>query len=200
MEVYLEPAQDSPRQGVALALLRVAGLAQAYYGGSKTTIGLWSYPDTPLVHEQGRQSTAVPATPAGVPPVVLPKICNSTAPFGSLVRCDQEIWTAGSEEGEVTFSQTMSRARTSPGLVHCIVRALLLSIDSNLQLRSTMLWPRLVFLVLLSLGLVGCWESSTRLSSPPTASSGQYGLHSSAGDDVPTPRFFQIQNWSAPSE
>ena len=63
-----------------------------------------------------------------------------------------------------------------------------------------MLWPRLVFLVLLPLGLGGCWESSTRLSSPPTASSSQYGLHSSAGDDLPTPRLFQYQNWSAPSE
>ena len=131
MEVYLEPAQGSPRQGVALALLRVAGLAQAYYGGSKTTIGLWSYTATPLVHEQGRQSTAVPATPVGAPPVVLPKICNSTAPFGSLVRCDQEIWTAGSEEWAATSSQTMSHAPTSPALVHCTVRVLLLSIDRS---------------------------------------------------------------------
>jgi hypothetical protein len=63
-----------------------------------------------------------------------------------------------------------------------------------------MLWPRLVFLVLLPLGLVGCWESATRLSSPPTASSSQYGLNYSAGDDLPTPRLFQIQNWSVPSE
>jgi hypothetical protein len=63
-----------------------------------------------------------------------------------------------------------------------------------------MLWPRLVFLVLLPLGLLGCWESSTRLHSPPTASSSQYGLHSSAGDNLPTPRLFQYQNWSAPSE
>jgi len=91
MKVYLEPAQDSPCQAVALALLRVAGLAQAYYGGSKTTISLWSHTDTPLVHAQGRLAMAVLATPTGVPPVVLPKICNSTAPFGSVVRCDQEI-------------------------------------------------------------------------------------------------------------
>ena len=103
-------------------------------------------------------------------------------------------------KGEAISSQTMRLAPTSPGLVHCIVRALLLSIDPNLQLRNTMLWSRLVFLVLLPLGLGGCWESSTRLSSPPTASSSQYGLHSSAGDDLPTPRLFQYQNWSAPSE
>ena len=63
-----------------------------------------------------------------------------------------------------------------------------------------MLWPRLVFLVLLPLGLVGCWESATRLSFSPTVPSSQYGLHSSAGDDLPEPRLFQLQNWSAPSE
>jgi len=63
-----------------------------------------------------------------------------------------------------------------------------------------MLWSRLVFLLLLPLGLGGCWESSTRLNSPPTVSSSQYGLDSPAGDDMPTPRLFQIQNWSAPSE
>jgi hypothetical protein len=131
---------------------------------------------------------------------VLPKICNSIAPFATLVRCDRDIWMVGSERGEAISSQTMSLAPTSPGLVHCTVRVLLLSIDPNLHLRSTMLWPRLVFLVLLPLGLVGCWESSTRLSSPPTASSSQYGLHSSTGDDLPTPRLFQYQNWSAPSE
>jgi hypothetical protein len=131
---------------------------------------------------------------------VLPKICNSIAPFATLVRCDRDIWMVGSERGEAISSQTMSLAPTSPGLVHYTVRVLLLSIDPNLHLRSTMLWPRLVFLVLLPLGLVGCWESSTRLSSPPTASSSQYGLHSSTGDDLPTPRLFQYQNWSAPSE
>ena len=63
-----------------------------------------------------------------------------------------------------------------------------------------MLWLRLVFLVLLFLGLVGCWESSTRLGSPPTASSSQYGLDSLTGDAPPTPRLFQYQNWSAPSD
>jgi len=36
------------------------------------TIGLWSYTDAPVVHEQGRLSAAVPATPAGVLPSVSP--------------------------------------------------------------------------------------------------------------------------------
>jgi hypothetical protein len=41
-----------------------------------------------------------------------------------------------------------------------------------------MLWARLVFLLLLPLGLGGCWEYSTRLGPPPTASSQQYGFSS----------------------
>jgi hypothetical protein len=62
-----------------------------------------------------------------------------------------------------------------------------------------MLWPRLAFLVLLPLGLGGCWEQSTRLNSPATSSS-QYGFSSPVGgDDLPTPRLFQLQN-SSPSE
>jgi len=81
------------------ALSQVTDSAQAYYGGRGTTIGLWSYTDTPLVHEWGGLATAVPAAPAGVLPVVLPKICNSIAPFGTLVRCDRDVWTAGSEGG-----------------------------------------------------------------------------------------------------
>jgi hypothetical protein len=63
-----------------------------------------------------------------------------------------------------------------------------------------MLWFSLVFLLLLPLGLGGCWENSMRLSFSPTVPSNQYGLHSSAGDDLPEPRLFQLQNWSAPSE
>jgi hypothetical protein len=59
-----------------------------------------------------------------------------------------------------------------------------------------MLWPRLVFLVLLPLGLGGCWEYSTRPSSPTTASSSQYGFSSPVEDDLPTPRLFQIKNSS----
>ena len=55
-----------------------------------------------------------------------------------------------------------------------------------------MLWLRLVFLLLLSLGLGGCWETSSRLASPPTASSRQYGPAPLAGDDLPTPHLFQI--------
>jgi hypothetical protein len=35
-------------------LSRGAGLAQAYYGGSGTTIGLWSYTDEPLVQKRAR--------------------------------------------------------------------------------------------------------------------------------------------------
>jgi hypothetical protein len=56
-----------------------------------------------------------------------------------------------------------------------------------------MLWARLVFLLLLPLGLGGCWEYSTRLGPPPTASSQQYGFSSPTGDELPTPRFFQIE-------
>jgi hypothetical protein len=62
-----------------------------------------------------------------------------------------------------------------------------------------MLWPRLVFLLLL-LGLGGCWEFSTRVHSPQTASSGQYGFSSAVEDDVPTPRFFQIERSTGSSE
>jgi hypothetical protein len=61
-------------------------------------------------------------------------------------------------------------------------------------------WPRFVFLLLLPLALGGCWDLSTRLSFSPTVPSSQYGIHSSAGDDLPEPRLFQLQNWSAPSE
>ena len=178
---------------------RSADLAQAYYGRSSTTIDLWSYVDGPLVQEWGWLSTAVPATPAGVPPVVISKICNSTAPFGTLVRCNWDICTAGSaRESEATSSQTMSLAPT--GLVHCPVRVLLSSMDRNPCLRNAMLWPRLVFLVLLPLGLGGCWESSMRLRSPPSASSSPSGLYSSGGDDLPTPRLFQLQHAPSPSE
>ena len=56
-----------------------------------------------------------------------------------------------------------------------------------------MLWPRLVFLLLLPLGLGGCWERSTPLRSPPTASSSRYEPLSPAEDDLPTPRLFRIE-------
>jgi hypothetical protein len=91
--------QGFPRQGIALALTRrcpgLPDVAQAYYSRSGTSIGLWSYTGGPLVQEAGWLSTTVPATPAGVLPVVIPKICNSTAPFGTFVRCNRDIWTAG---------------------------------------------------------------------------------------------------------
>jgi hypothetical protein len=57
--------------------------------------GLWPYTDGPLVQEWGLLSTTVPVTPEGVLPVVIPKICNSTAPFGTFVRCNRDIWTVG---------------------------------------------------------------------------------------------------------
>ena len=63
-----------------------------------------------------------------------------------------------------------------------------------------MLWPRFVFLLLLPLGLGACWEGSTRLRFSPTMLSGQYGAPSSAGDDLPTPRLFQIEHSAAPEE
>jgi len=56
-----------------------------------------------------------------------------------------------------------------------------------------MLWVRLVFLLLFPLGLGGCWEGSTHLGSPPTASSHQYGFSSPTDDDLPTPRFFRFE-------
>jgi hypothetical protein len=56
-----------------------------------------------------------------------------------------------------------------------------------------MFWPRVVFMLLLPLGLGGCWEHSTHLHSPPTASSSRYAPLSSAGDDLPTPRLFRIE-------
>jgi hypothetical protein len=63
-----------------------------------------------------------------------------------------------------------------------------------------MLWPSFVFLLLLPLGLGGGWEFSSRLNFSPTVPSSQYGIHATAGDDLPEPRLFQLQNWSAPSE
>ena len=56
-----------------------------------------------------------------------------------------------------------------------------------------MLWPKFVLLLLLPLGLGGCWEGSMRLRPPATASSSQNWPPPLAGDDLPTPRFFQIE-------
>ena len=63
-----------------------------------------------------------------------------------------------------------------------------------------MIWHRLVFLLLLPLGLGGCWELSTRSSSSPTTPYAQYGLSSPGENDPPTPRFFQIERSAGPSE
>jgi hypothetical protein len=63
-----------------------------------------------------------------------------------------------------------------------------------------MLCPKFVFLLLLSLGLVGCWEGATRLRVSPPGLSGQYGASSSAQDDLPTPRLFQVEHSAAPEE
>jgi hypothetical protein len=63
-----------------------------------------------------------------------------------------------------------------------------------------MIWHRLVFLLLLPLGLGGCWDLSTRPSSPSTVPYAQGGLSSPVGDDLPTPRFFQIERSTGPSE
>lgn len=51
LTVRREPFQGSPCHDVAPVLAQVANLAQAYYGGSGATISLWSYIETPLVHE-----------------------------------------------------------------------------------------------------------------------------------------------------
>lgn len=63
-----------------------------------------------------------------------------------------------------------------------------------------MIWLRLVCLLLLPLGLGGCWERSTRLSPSPTTPDAQYGPSASEGDDLPTPRFFQLERSTDPSE
>lgn len=63
-----------------------------------------------------------------------------------------------------------------------------------------MIWHRLVFLLLLPLGLGGCWELSTRPSSSPTEPYTRYGSSSLGVDDPPTPRFFQIERSTGPSE
>ena len=63
-----------------------------------------------------------------------------------------------------------------------------------------MIWHRLIFLLLLPLGLGGCWELSSSPNSSLTTPYTQYGLSSPAGDDPPTPRFFQIERSVGPSE
>jgi len=63
-----------------------------------------------------------------------------------------------------------------------------------------MIWYRLIVLLLLPLGLGGCWERSTRLQASPTPPYARDGLNSPQGDDLPTPRLFQIDNSRSFSE
>jgi hypothetical protein len=63
-----------------------------------------------------------------------------------------------------------------------------------------MIWHRLVYLLLLLLGLGGCWGRSARLPSSPTASHAQDKLTAPGGDDLPTPRLFQIDRSRGASE
>jgi hypothetical protein len=63
-----------------------------------------------------------------------------------------------------------------------------------------MYWPRLIVLLLLPVGLGGCWELSTRTRAPATASSDLYGLSAPASEDLPTPRLFQLQHAPSPAE
>jgi len=61
-------------------------------------------------------------------------------------------------------------------------------------------WPRLMALLLLPVALGGCWELSTRTRAPATTSSGLYGLATPVGEDLPTPRLFQLQHAPSPAE
>ena len=63
-----------------------------------------------------------------------------------------------------------------------------------------MIWYRLIVLLLLPLGLGGCWEHSARLQSSATAPYAWDGLTTSRGDDLPTPRLFQIDRSTSFSE
>jgi hypothetical protein len=54
-----------------------------------------------------------------------------------------------------------------------------------------MIWYRLVFLLLLPLGLGGCWEHTARSSSTAPYTQGRFADPGS--DDLPTPRFFQME-------
>ena len=50
----------------------------------------------------------------------------------------------------------------------------------------------LLCLLLLPLGLGGCWERVTRSDTTSVASSGLYNRPTLSEDDIPTPRLFQI--------
>jgi hypothetical protein len=58
----------------------------------------------------------------------------------------------------------------------------------------------LIFLLLLPLGLGGCRERSTRLRSSSTAPYAKDELTVPRDDDLPTPRFFQIDRSTGPSD
>jgi hypothetical protein len=55
-----------------------------------------------------------------------------------------------------------------------------------------MIWYTVVLLLLLSLGVGGCGDRSPRLRSSPTAPYAEDEPTNPRGDDLPTPRFFQI--------
>jgi hypothetical protein len=61
-----------------------------------------------------------------------------------------------------------------------------------------MIWYTLIFLLLLPLGLGGCWERSTRLRGSPTAPYAKDELTDPREDNVPTPRLFQIDRSTGP--
>ena len=63
-----------------------------------------------------------------------------------------------------------------------------------------MTWYKLVLLLLLPLGLGGCWERSARLSASPTAPYAEDRFTAPGGDDLPTPRFFQFDRSTGSSE
>jgi hypothetical protein len=64
--------------------------------------------------------------------------------------------------------------------------------------RRGMIWYTRILLLLLPLGLGGCWERSTRLRSSPTAPYAQDEQTAPRGDDLPTPRFFQLDRSTGP--
>ena len=60
--------------------------------------------------------------------------------------------------------------------------------------------PLLLLLLLLPLGLGGCWELGTRPRSPALVSSHQERPPGLTEDDLPTPRLFQIDLSAGQSE
>jgi hypothetical protein len=59
-------------------------------------------------------------------------------------------------------------------------------------LTQTMSACSLLLVLLLPLVLGGCWEQTTRPRAAELTSAGSYGRSALPGDDIPTPRLFQI--------